>query len=270
VRKSSRTHLHDAVPMMLGQEFGAWASIVRRECDRLEDVELRLAEVHLGGTAIGTGVNGDPDVARLAVKALSQRTGLPLKEASDKVASTQSLADFVACSGALRGLAIELVKITSDLRLLSSGPRTGLDEIELPATQPGSSIMPGKVNPAMAEMLAMVSFHVAGHDAAIAFCGQAGQLELNVTMPYVAYALLESLAVLTRAVETFDEHCASKIVAHPERCAELADRSLGIAALHNDELGFLGAAELAKRAEEEDRNVEDLVRDGDVPLPQRV
>jgi aspartate ammonia-lyase len=270
VKKSGRTHLHDALPMTLGQEFGAWGHLVRRGHDRLAQAELALREIPLGGAALGTGApDADPRYAPRVVQELSRLTGLELQEARDKVAATQSLGDFVALSAALRGLCVELVKITSDLRLLSSGPRTGLDEIELPATQPGSSIMPGKVNPAMAEMLAMVCFHVMGHDAAISQCGQVGQLELNVTMPYVAYALLESLAVLTRAVATFDERCARVITAHPERCAFYAEQSVGNAAMHNDDLGFLGAAELAERALEKGKTVEQLIRAGDVPKKQR-
>ena len=158
----------------------------------------------LGGTAIGTGINTAPGFAGLAVGHLAAITGLPLREAPDRIASQQSLGDFVALSGALRGLAVELSKIANDLRLLSSGPHTGLDEIELPALQPGSSIMPGKVNPVVAEMLNMACFHVIGHDVAITMAGEAGQLELNVMLPYVAYALLDSLDVLAHAVATFD------------------------------------------------------------------
>ena len=258
VEKSGRTHLHDAVPMTLGHEFGAYAGSVRRAAGRLGALEPALLEVPLGGTAVGTSVNapeGYPDAVIARLRAIG---GLDVRAAADRVQSQQSLGDFVALSGALRGLAVELSKIANDLRLLNSGPHTGLYEIELPAMQPGSSIMPGKVNPAVAEMLNMVCFHVIGHDVAITMCGEAGQLEVNVTMPYVAYALLESLDVLTHAVRTFDAQCVRLIRAHPDRLREYAERSVGRAALLNDTLGFLGAAEVANAAVESGRRVEEV------------
>jgi aspartate ammonia-lyase len=259
VRKAGRTHLHDAVPMMLGEEFGGYAVILEQATARLRMATLALLEVPLGGTAVGNGVNTHPDYARLAVGKLAEFTGLPLSEAPNRFASLQSLADFVALSAALRGLAVELSKIANDVRLLSSGPHTGLFEIELPAVQPGSSIMPGKVNPVIPEMLNMVCFHVLGHDTAIAQCGAAGQLELNVMMPYVAYALLESLAVLTNAVRSFEEKCVRGIQAHRDKCAEYAERTVGLAALHNQELGFMGAAKLAQRATASGKTIQELL-----------
>lgn len=265
VIKAGRTHLHDATEMTLGQEFAAYAGSIERARRRLELVENQLLEVPLGGTAIGTGINTHPDYARLAVTYLSQLTGLFLREAEDRIQSQQSLGDFLALSAALRGLAVELSKIANDLRLLSSGPHTGLDEIELPAVQPGSSIMPGKVNPVMAEMLNMVCFHVIGHDTAVMMCAEAGQLELNVMMPYVAYALLESLEVLQKAVQSFAEKCVRGITAHAERCREYAERSVGQAATLNQELGFMGAAEVAKRAIETGKSVDELLREGATP-----
>jgi aspartate ammonia-lyase len=259
VQKSGRTHLHDAIPMTLGTEMRAYAGNVRRGAARLRHVEEALLEVPLGGTAVGTSVNAHDEFPRIAVERLRAVTGLPVREPEDRVQSQQSLGDFVALSGALRGLAVELGKIANDLRLLNSGPHTGFAEIELPALQPGSSIMPGKVNPAVAEMLNMVCFHVIGHDTAIARCGEAGQLELNVMMPYVAYALLESLSVLTAAVRTFDAKCVRVLRANEERCREYAERTVGRAALYNDRLGFLGAAELANRAVETGKPVDELV-----------
>jgi aspartate ammonia-lyase len=263
IEKAGRTHLHDAVPMKLGEEFSAWGSSVRRAAARLRVQEATLLEVPLGGTAVGTSVNAHEDYPCLVVERLRAITGLDVRAAENRVQSQQSLGDFVALSGALRGLAVELSKIANDLRLLSSGPHTGFDEIELPATQPGSSIMPGKVNPAVAEMLNMVCYHVIGHDTAITMCGEAGQLEVNVTMPYVAYALLEMLEVMTSAVRTFDERCIRVVRAHPDRCREFAERSVGRAALFNDELGFLGAAKLAERAVETGRRVEELAEESD-------
>jgi aspartate ammonia-lyase len=265
LEKSARTHLHDAVPITLGREFGAYAANVRRAAQRLRAAEPALLEVPLGGTAVGTSVNAPEDYPRVVVERLREVTGLDVRAADDRVQSQQSLGDFVALSGSLRGLAVELSKIGNDLRLLSSGPHTGLDEIELPALQPGSSIMPGKVNPAVAEMLTMVCYHVIGHDVAITMCGEAGQLEVNVTMPYAAYALLESLDVMTHAVRTFDEKCARLVRAHPDRLREYAERSVGRAALFNDRLGFLGAAELAKAAIETGQRVEEVAAERGVP-----
>ncbi|MBS1786274.1 MAG: aspartate ammonia-lyase [Acidobacteria bacterium] len=260
IRKAGRTHLHDAVPMTLGEEFGGYADNLRRALDRLQVVESALLEVPLGGTAIGTGANTHPKYAQIAVQQLVQITGLDLREAKNRIQSTQSLGDFVALSGALRAFAIELGKIANDLRLLSSGPHTGLDELVLPAVQPGSSIMPGKVNPVMAEMMNMVCFHVIAHDVAIGLCAEAGQLELNVMMPYVAYALLESLEVMKNAARAFDEKCVRQIRANADRCREYAEQSIGNAALHNKELGFMGAAELAKRAMETGKSIDELVK----------
>jgi aspartate ammonia-lyase len=261
VRKAGRTHLHDATPMTLGEECAGYAANIRRAADRLRAQAATLAEVPLGGTAIGTGINAAPGFAGLAVAQLAAITGLPLREAPDRIASQQSLGDFVAASGALRGLAVELSKIANDLRLLSSGPHTGLDEIELPALQPGSSIMPGKVNPVVAEMLNMVCFHVIGHDVAITMAGEAGQLELNVMLPYVAHALLDSLEVLANAVATFDTKTVRLLKAHPDRCAYFAERTVGAATALNDELGFQGAAEVAQEAIRSGRTIADVVAD---------
>jgi aspartate ammonia-lyase len=259
VRKAGRTHLHDATPMTLGQEFRAYAINVRRAADRLRAAEGPLGDVPLGGTAIGTGINAASGFAATAVGQLAAITGLPLRETPDRIASQQSLGDFVALSGAVRGLAVELGKIANDLRLLSSGPHTGLDEIELPALQPGSSIMPGKVNPVVAEMMNMVCFHVIGHDVAITMAGEAGQLELNVMLPFVAHALLDSLEVMTAAVWTFDTKTVRLLQAHPDRCAYFAERTVGAATALNDELGFQGAAEVAQEAIRSGRTVAEVV-----------
>jgi aspartate ammonia-lyase len=259
IKKSGRTHLHDAVPMKLGDEFLAYAQNVRRSTERLASVEDSLLEVPLGGTAVGTGTNASPKYAELAIEKLRDLTGLPLKESKERVALQQSVGDFMALSAALSCLAVELSKIANDLRLLNSGPHTGFNEIDLAALQPGSSIMPGKVNPAVAEMLNMVSFHLIGHGAAITHCAQAGQLELNVMMPYVAYAVLESLHIMRNAVATFDEKCVRLIKPHPEKMGEYADRSVGVAALYNEERGFMGAAELAEKAVETGKSVKEVV-----------
>jgi aspartate ammonia-lyase len=263
IRKAGRTHLHDAVPMTLGEEFRGYAGNLRRALDRLKSSEDALLEVPLGGTAVGTGVNTHPDYARFADERLGAITGLELREPEDRVQSTQSLGDFVALSAALRGFAVELGKVANDLRLLNSGPHTGLYEIELPAMQPGSSIMPGKVNPGMAEMVNMVCFNAIANDLAVTLCAEAGQLEINVMMPYAAYALLESLELMKNAARAFDEKCVRLIRAHPEQCREYSDRSVGNAALHNDELGFMGASELAKSAIETGKSIDDVLRERD-------
>jgi aspartate ammonia-lyase len=259
IEKSGRTHLHDAVPMKLGDEFLAYSQNVHRATERLSSFEDSLLEVPFGGTAVGTGTNTKPGYAEKAIDNLREITGLPVKESKQRVALQQSLGDFHALSATLSNLAVELSKIANDLRLMNSGPHTGLNEIELPALQPGSSIMPGKVNPGVAEMLNMVSFHVLGHHSAVTHCAQAGQLELNVMMPYVAYALLEVMDIMRNAVVTFDEKCVQLIKPHPEKMREYAERSVGVAALYNEERGFMGAAELAKKATDTGKSVKEVV-----------
>jgi aspartate ammonia-lyase len=259
IEKSGRTHLHDAVPMKLGDEFLAYSQNVHRATERLSSVEDSLLEIPFGGTAVGTGTNTKPGYAEKAIENLREITGLPVKESKQRVALQQSLGDFHALSAALSSLVVELSKIANDLRLMNSGPHTGLNEIELPALQPGSSIMPGKVNPGVAEMLNMVSFHVLGHHSAVTHCAQAGQLELNVMMPYVAYALLETLEIMRNAVVTFDEKCVRLIKPHPEKMHEYAERSVGVAALYNEERGFMGAAELATKAIDTGKSVKEVV-----------
>src|SRR5438094_4780131 len=201
--KSARTHLQDAVPIMLGQEFGAYASMVRRARTRVEEAAAPLRRLNLGATAAGTGLNAHPRYARRVARQLSRQTGLRLRPASDLVEIAMSTADFAHASAALRNLALDLGKIANDLRLLASGPATGIAEIELPAVQPGSSIMPGKVNPVMCEMLNMVCFQVAGHDHTVAQACAAGQLELNVMIPVMAHAIIESTTILTSATDLF-------------------------------------------------------------------
>jgi aspartate ammonia-lyase len=259
VIKAGRTHLHDATTLTLGDEFRAYAGSLRRSFRRIDDCQTLLAEVPLGGTAIGTGVNTHGDFPKRVVAELSEITALPLRESPDRIQSQQSLGDFLALSAALRGFAVELSKIANDLRLLDSGPHTGLAEISLPAVQPGSSIMPGKVNPSILEMTNMVCFHVIGHDLAITMAAEAGQLELNVMMPQVAYALLESLGMLERTLRTLDEKCIRGIVADRDRCREYAERSVGQAATLNERIGFMAAAELARKAIETGKSVEELL-----------
>jgi aspartate ammonia-lyase len=249
VVKPGRTHLQDAVPVTLGQEFGGYGSVVHTCAERVMAARRSLALLGIGGTAAGTGLNADPEFRQRVVRRLSELTGEQLTPAEDLFAAMQSLAPAVELSSALRATAIELSKISNDLRLLVSGPRTGFGEIFLPVIQPGSSIMPGKVNPVMPEMLNMVCFQVIGNDTAVAWAAQAGQLELNVMMPEVAFALFFSLDILANATRVFRERCVSGISADAERCAWWIDQSppLLVTAL-SPHIGYKRSAELAKEA----------------------
>ncbi len=247
--KPARTHLQDAVPMTLGQEFGGYAAVVRQCAERVRVARRTLMALGVGGTAAGTGLNADPEFRFRVVRLLAEWTGEELTPAEDLFAAMQSLLPAVELSASLRTTAVELSKIANDLRLLVSGPRTGFGEIYLPVIQPGSSIMPGKVNPVMPEMLDMVCFQVIGNDTALAWAAQAGQLELNVMMPEVAFALAFSLQILTNGVRLFRERCVAGITADAERAAWWVDQSpmLLVTALA-PHIGYKKAAELAKEA----------------------
>ena len=258
--KSGRTHLQDAVPIRLGQEFGGYARVVAKQRQRLAAARDGLLELNLGATAAGTGLNAHPRYAATVARVLKARTKLHVRPAGDFFEVTQSLGDIVAVSSALRGVALELTKIANDLRLLSSGPRTGLAEITLPAVQPGSSIMPGKVNPAMAELLNQVCFQVIGCDTTVAYAGQAGQLELNVMMPVVAHNLIFSMTILTNAVRVFTTKCVVGITADAARCREYADHSVGLATALNPYLGYGQAATLVKEAVATGRSIRDVMK----------
>lgn len=248
VLKAGRTHLQDAVSVRLGQEFGAYAAAVEHDRERIARAAETLRRLGIGGTATGTGLNSDPRYHLAMVDKLSTLVGIPFRSSGNLFESMQSTADFVDLSAALRTLSATLTRIANDLRLLSSGPTTGLYEIELPSLQPGSSIMPGKVNPVMAEMLNMVCYHVMGNDLTVMACSQAGQLELNVMMPILAYNLLQSMVILTNGVRVFTERCVTGIRANVERCRELAERSMGLATALNPYIGYQTAAQVAKEA----------------------
>ncbi len=250
VLKSGRTHLQDAVPVRLGQEFGAYAEAVRRDRQRIARAADNLRRLGIGGTAAGTGLNCHPQYHEAMVDKLSELTDIAFRTPENLFELMQSTADFVDLSAGLRTLAVTLTRIANDLRLLSSGPTTGFGEISLPAVQPGSSIMPGKVNPVMAEMLNMVCYHVMGNDRALAACCQAGQLELNVMMPIMAYNLLQSLEILTNGIEAFTERCVRGIRADVDRCRELAEHSIGLATALNPYIGYSAAAKVAQEAME--------------------
>jgi len=246
--KSGRTHLQDAAPIRLGQEFAAFASMIKDDMRTVDIAMEKILELNLGGTAVGTGLNADPEYVELTVKYLSDYTGFKFRVARNHAALMQSMADFVQLSGALRALSVDLTKIANDLRLMSSGPVTGIGEITLPPVQPGSSIMPGKVNPVMAEMLNMVCFEVTGNDLTVTLAAQAGQLELNVMMPVIAYDLTQSMMILTNAVKGFIERLVKGIRANEERCRSLLERSAGIALALNPFIGYDMATEIAREA----------------------
>jgi fumarate hydratase class II len=246
--KAGRTHLQDAVPLRLGDEFGAWAENVRRHRRWLEQAAANLLYLGLGGNAVGTGINTPPGFAELAVSYVSQYTGLGFRLAPNPFTFNQNPDEVTLVSGVLRNIALVLQRIANDLRLLSSGPRTGLAEIELPAVQPGSSIMPGKVNPVLAEMLNMVAYQVQGCDVTVAQAGGAGQLELNVMMPVIAANFLHEIGILASAVDAFTERCVKGIRADAERCRTYAEQSLALATALNVAVGYDNAARVVKHA----------------------
>jgi len=257
--KSGRTHLQDAVPTTLGREFAAYAWTLRRCTHQLRGVFALLCEIGLGGSAAGTGLNTAPGYAAHVAEELARLTGEPIRPADDLAAQMQSMHDMQQLASAIRALALELTRIANDMRLLASGPRTGFGEIELPAVQPGSSIMPGKVNPVMFEMLNQVCYQVLGQDHAVAMMSQAGQLELNVMMPALGSALFDAMDWLTNAVNAVTARGLRGIKVHRERCRELAHTSVGLATLLNTSIGYSAAAEVAKESERSGRPVREIV-----------
>jgi fumarate hydratase class II len=258
VVKSGRTHLQDAVPVRLGQEFGAYAKAVERETERIWRSAEGLRRLGIGGTAVGSGLNAHPEYHVRMVKKLSELTGLQLYESDNLFESMQSMADAVDFSAALRTLALTLIRVANDFRLLASGPSTGLDEIRLPAVQPGSSIMPGKVNPVMAEMLDMTMFHVMGCDTTVALAAQAGQLELNVMMPIIAHNLFEAMQVTIGAVRAFTERAVRGVTANREKATGwLAKNAIVVTAL-NPVIGYSLGAALVKEALKRDLTIREV------------
>jgi fumarate hydratase class II len=246
--KSGRTHLQDAVPVRLGQEFAAYAKAVERDLERIREAAEGLSRLGIGGTAVGSGLNAHPEYHGRMVKKLSELTGLKLYESDDLFESMQSMADAAHFSASLRTLALTLIRIANDFRLLASGPSTGLDEIHLPAVQPGSSIMPGKVNPVMAEMLDMAMFHVVGLDTTVAMAAQAGQLELNVMMPIIAHSLFEEMQVMIGSVRAFTKWAVRGITANREKAEGWLARNAIVVTALNPIIGYAQGAELVKEA----------------------
>ena len=257
--KSGRTHLQDAVPVRLGDTFRAWGQILADHCHRIERASEDLMILGIGGSASGTGLNTHPQYRHKITEILAQLIDQPLRTAPHLMAAMQSMAPFVNVSGSLRNLAQDLVKISHDLRLMDSGPKTGFKEIQLPPVQPGSSIMPGKYNPVMAEMISMVCFQVMGYDSAIAFAGQAGQLELNVMMPLIAYNLIHSIEILGNAIMALTKQCLGGITANKERCLSYAEGSLALVTALNTHIGYLNAADVAKESLKTGKSLREIV-----------
>ena len=259
VVKSGRTHLMDATPVRLGQEFGGYASQIKHAKRRISFASDELAELALGGTATGTGINAPDGFAGGAIDAISKMTGLTFREADNHFEAQAAKDAFVFTSGALNSLAVALTKIANDIRHLSSGPTSGLSEISLPAIQPGSSIMPGKVNPVMSEALMMVCARVMGNHTTITVGGQHGNFELNVMMPVMAQAMLESVKILTGALDAFRTRCLDGITANRDRCQELLERNPSIATALNRTIGYDAASKVAKQAARERKSVREVV-----------
>lgn len=269
VVKSGRTHLMDATPVRLGQEFAGWARQVELGMARVRAGSQEMAELSLGGTATGTGINTHPEFAERAIQRISAATGLTFREAADHFEAQGAKDGVVSASGSLNTVATSLMKIADDIRWLASGPTSGIHEITLPAVQPGSSIMPGKVNPVMAEALMMVAARVMGNHTTITIAGSRGNLELNVMMPVLAFTLLESISLLANACRAFTRKCVTGIRANPERCRELLERNPAIATALNPRIGYDRASEVAKEAARDGVSVREVVlRRGLVPADE--
>lgn len=261
VMKSGRTHLQDAVPIRLGQEFAAYGVAIRKAHANIARAADELRELGLGGSAVGTGINTHPDYRAKAIAHLAKISGQRLVPAEDMRWAMQSNACMGDVSAALRGLALETIRISNDLRLLASGPNTGLAEINLPSLQPGSSIMPGKINPVMPELAAMVSFQVIGNDTAVAYAVQAGQLELNVMMPTMAYNVMQSVTILAKMLAQFDVHCVRGITANTKRCEFYAQSTVSLATALNPYIGYAKAAEIVKESVATGRSIIEIAQE---------
>ena len=259
ILKSGRTHLQDAVPIRLGQEFAAYAKAIEGNLAGLNRSLPGLRELGIGGTAVGTGLNAEEAFIDLIVEKLTSETGQELTRSTDLVERMQNMDPFVALCASLKGTAVNLIRIANDLRLLASGPRTGLGEITLPAMQPGSSIMPGKVNPVMAEVTDMVCFQVIGAELAVTMAAQAGQLELNVMMPVIAYNTLFSLEILKNCLRQFTNLCVAGIGASEARCRSYLDQSVGLATVLAPSIGYAAAAEVAKESAQSGKSIREVI-----------
>jgi aspartate ammonia-lyase len=268
--KSGRTHLQDALPVTIGQEFSAYASALQNACNQLRDRQKNLYALALGGTAAGTGANAHPKYKHIAIEELGKMTGFPLKPAKNAFEALQSYRPVQTVSSGLKELALELIRVANDLRLLSSGPTTGLAEIELPPVQPGSSIMPGKVNPVMAECLDMVAFQVVGNDLTVSFAVQAGQMDLNVMMPVIMHNVLFSIQILTNYLPVFRKKCVEDITVNENRCAQYLEKNPALATFLSPYIGYLEAAKIAKQALNEGRSVKEIALEKGLLKPEEL
>ncbi|MFK2825750.1 aspartate ammonia-lyase [Bacillus sp. B190/17] len=258
VIKMGRTHLQDAVPIRLGQEFEAYSRVVERDIQRIKQSRLHLYDVNMGATAVGTGLNADPDYIKDVAKHLVEVSGFPFINAAHLVDATQNTDAYTEVSAALKICMINMSKIANDLRLMASGPRAGLAEITLPARQPGSSIMPGKVNPVMPEVINQIAFQVMGNDHTICLASEAGQFELNVMEPVLIFNLLQSISIMNNGFRSFTDHCLSGIEANTDRLKEYVEKSVGIITAVNPHIGYEMAAQIAKEAIATGKSVREL------------
>lgn len=256
--KMGRTHMQDAVPIRLGQEFAAYARVLGRDIRRLEQTRENLYEINIGATAVGTGLNADPKYITRVVEILRELSGHPLRSAEDLVDATQNTDAYTEVSSALKICMVNMSKVANDLRLMSSGPRTGFAEIVLPARQPGSSIMPGKVNPVMCEVVNQVAFQVIGNDHTISFASEAGQFELNVMEPVLVYNLHQSLSMMNNVFQVFKQYCIEGIMANKDACNDYVESSIGIVTALNPHIGYEAATKVAKEALETGKSVREL------------
>lgn len=261
VVKIGRTHLMDATPLTLGQEFSGYAAQVKKSVDRARKAVLCLQELAIGGTAVGTGINCHPEFAGRVCQLLKEQTGIAFREAENHFEAQGGRDDAVEVAGLLATIASSLTKIANDIRLLGSGPRSGLGELSLPATQPGSSIMPGKVNPVMSEMLVQVGIYVSGLSQSVVMAGRDGHFELNVTIPLIAYCLHDSITCLSNGAQTFADRCVDGIEVNDERCRELVQQSLMLVTALNPHIGYDNAARVAKKAFTENKTLREVVRE---------
>ena len=270
VLKSGRTHLQDAVPLTVGQEFAAYGSAIANASAELHKRQENLYAVALGGTAVGTGANAHPKYKKTSIHELAKLTGFPLKPAGNNFEALQSQRAAQTVSSGLKELALELIRIANDLRLLASGPTTGFNEIVLPPVQPGSSIMPGKVNPVMAECLNMVAYQIVGNDLAVSLAVQAGQMELNVMMPAIAYNLLFSIQILSNFIPVFTQKCVKGIIVNEIQCNQYLEKNPSLATLLAPYIGYLEAAKIAKQAQAENRSVKEIALEKKLLKPEEI
>lgn len=259
--KMGRTQLQDAVPMTVGQEFNSWASTLDEDVALISALSEKMLEINLGGTAIGTGINSDPRYGKKAIKRLAEISGFNFRQSIDLVEASSDMGAFVLFSSLLKRLALKLSKISNDLRLLSMGPRAGLNEINLPPQQPGSSIMPGKINPVIPEAMSQVAYQIVGNDVAISMAAEAGQLQLNAMEPLIAYNILESIQLLSRAMNMLEERCIKGITVNEGRCREMVDNSIGIITALNPYIGYENSSRIAKEALAKNCSILELVQE---------